>query len=86
MALPPQTGVTDLSVGLILAQGVDGPKSSGNPADQRKLKDNANDPGERPPDREEEQGGQKNRDQQTHEQPFLADIFVLRQVDELISA
>jgi hypothetical protein len=51
MALPPQTGVTDPSVGLILAQGIDGPKRRGNPADQRQLKDKTNDPGERPPDR-----------------------------------
>ena len=56
---------TDLLVGLVLAQGVDGPDGGGEPADQRDLQDKADDSGDWAADGEEGQPGNEERDDES---------------------
>ncbi|AFI68537.1 hypothetical protein BP354E_5499 [Burkholderia pseudomallei 354e] len=56
----------DLPVGLVLAERVHGPDRRGQPADQRDLKDQADDARERAADREKLQSGQQQGEQKTH--------------------
>src|ERR1700761_7537742 len=55
-----------LAVGLVLAEGIDGPDGGGNPADERHLQEQAEEARDRAADREEGQPRKKQRDQKPH--------------------
>jgi hypothetical protein len=56
----------DFPVGLVFAQCVDRPDRCRDPANNRDLKREANDPGKRPANREELKPGQENCEQEAH--------------------
>ena len=59
-------GAADLLVGLVLAEGVDGPDGGGDPADHGDLEDEADNAGEWASDGEEGEPGQEEGDEQSH--------------------
>lgn len=62
----PTRRLLDLLGGAVLAERIDRPERRRDPADQRELQNQADDAGNRPADGEEQQEGQKDRDDQAH--------------------
>jgi len=63
--------VTDLLIGLVLAESVYGPDGSRNPANESDLQDQAEEPGQRSADGEEGKPGKKKRDDEPHRGPLF---------------
>jgi hypothetical protein len=69
--------VTDLLIGLVLAESVDGPYCGRDPTDERDLENETEHTGERAPDGEEGKPGKQERDDKSHSRPFAADLVSL---------